>query len=94
MQSEVFQWDDRKAAKNYAKQGVRFEAARDIPKDVFAIEQIDDRADYGGERLTIIGMVNARLLFVVYTRRGSAIRIISARGASAVEQRTYHEQND
>jgi uncharacterized DUF497 family protein len=33
-----FQWDDEKGASNYAKHGVRFEAARDVFKDPFAID--------------------------------------------------------
>lgn len=93
MNDGVFQWDDRKAAENDAKHGVSFEAARDVFKDPFAIEQIDERHDYGEERFTIIGMARDRLLFVAYTMRGGAIRIISARGAEPHEQRYYHEQN-
>lgn len=93
MNDGVFQWDDRKAAENDAKHGVSFEAARDVFKDPFAIEQIDERHDYGEERFTIIGMARDRLLFVAYTMRGEAIRIISARGAEPDEQRYYHEQN-
>lgn len=93
MNNDAFEWDEAKAAKNYAKHGVTFEAARDVFKDPFAIEQIDDRKDYGEERFIIIGMVSARVLTVVYTMRGESIRIISARGAEPYEQRQYHEQN-
>jgi len=55
MNSDAFQWDNAKAAANYAKHGVTFEAARDVFKDPFAIEQLDDRQDYGEERWTILG---------------------------------------
>ena len=54
MNDGKFQWDDAKAAKNYAKHGVTFERARDVFKDLFAIEQIDDRHDE--ERFTRLGM--------------------------------------
>jgi uncharacterized DUF497 family protein len=91
MNDGAFQWDDRKAADNYAKHGVRFEAARDIFKDPFALEWVDDREDYGEERFAIIGMADNRLLFVAYAMRGDSIRIISARGAEPYEQRQYHE---
>jgi uncharacterized DUF497 family protein len=37
-----FQWDDTKAAKNYAKHSVTFEAAREAFKDPFALEWPDD----------------------------------------------------
>ncbi len=93
MNNEAFEWDETKAAKNYAKHGVIFEAARDVFKDPFAIEQIDDRKNYGEERYIIIGMASGRLLTVVYTMRGEIVRIISARGAEPYEQRQYHAQN-
>ena len=87
-----FQWDDRKAVSNYARHGVRFEAARDVFTDPFAIEQIDDREDYGEERFFLIGMASRRVLVVVYAMRDERIRVISARGAEPYEQREYHEQ--
>lgn len=67
--------------------------ARDVFKDSFAIEWLDDRENYGEDRYVIIGIVNNRLLFVAYTMRGEAIRIISARGAEPHERRRYHEEN-
>jgi uncharacterized DUF497 family protein len=93
MREGGFEWDDAKAAANYATHGVRFEAAREVFKDPFAIEQLDDRKDYGEDRFTIIGLVDGRLLFVAYTMRGETIRIISARGAQPHERRYYHEEN-
>lgn len=94
MQSGGFEWDDLKAAANFAKHGVSFEAACMVFADPFAIERLDDRRDYGEERFVIIGMVDERLLFVAFTMRGDRIRIISARGAEPLERREYHEEND
>ena len=88
-----YQWDDAKAASNYAKHGVTFEAARDAFKDPFAIEFIDDREDYGEDRFILIGMAGQRLLVVAYAMRDKRVRLISARGAEPFEQRQYHEQN-
>jgi uncharacterized protein len=63
-------------------------------KDVFAIARLDDRQDYGEERYVIIGMVEGRLLSVAYAMRGDdVVRIISARGATPLETRQYHEEN-
>ncbi|MDQ0469662.1 BrnT family toxin [Labrys wisconsinensis] len=93
MDDGSFQWDDRKAIANYQKHGVTFEAARDVFKDPFALEWLDDRADYGEDRFVILGMVDHRILFVAYAMRGDAVRIISARGAEPHEQRQYHEDN-
>ena len=88
-----FEWDDAKDTANAAKHGVEFAIASNVFRDVFAIERIDDRQEYGEERYNIIGMVEGRMLLVVYTMRGEAIRIISARGATPHEQRRYHEEN-
>jgi uncharacterized DUF497 family protein len=93
MIDDKYEWDDQKAADNFAKHGVSFDAARDIFNDPFAIDWLDDREDYGEERYGILGMVNDRLLFVAYTLRDERIRIISARGAEPYEVRRYHEDN-
>ena len=93
MHDDDFEWDDQKAADNFTKHGISFEAARDVFKDPFAIERLDDREDYGENRFVIVGMVEERLLFVAYTLRGETIRIISARGAEPHEQRQYHEES-
>jgi uncharacterized DUF497 family protein len=93
MKEPEFEWDAVKAARNEVDHGVTFEMARDVFKDPFAIELLDAREDYGEDRYVIIGMVSNRLLFVAYTMRGEAIRIISARGAEPHESRQYHEDN-
>ena len=88
-----FQWNDDKAASNFVKHGVRFEVARDVFKDPFAIEFADDREDYGEDQFLLIGVAGRRLLVVVYTMRDERIRLISARGAQPYEQPLYHEDN-
>ena len=93
MDDDAFEWDDAKAAENYARHGVSFETAKRVFDDAFAIERLDDREDYGEERFSILGMVDGRLLFVAYTLRNGTIRIFSARGAEPHERRQYHEDN-
>jgi uncharacterized protein len=93
MNDGALEWDDAQAAQNYADHGVSFDAAKEVFKDPFAIERLDDREDYGEDRYVILGMVDGRLLCFVYTLRNGAIRIISARGAEAHERRRYHEDN-
>jgi uncharacterized protein len=88
-----FEWDEAKAAENDAKHGVSFAAAIEVFKDPFAIERLDDRMDYGEDRYIVLGMVDGRILCVVYTLRNGTIRIISARGAEPHEGRQYHEDN-
>ena len=94
MDDGKFQWDDAKAAVNVAAHGVTFESSRNVFKDPFALEWLDESEDYGEDRYAIIGMVERRLLFVAYTMRGEAIRIISARLTEPHERRRYHEEND
>jgi len=93
MNDDDFAWDDAKAAQNYTDHGVTFEAAKAVFKDPFAIERLDDRENYGEDRYVILGMVDGRILSVVYTMRNGTIRIISARGAEPHERRRYHEDN-
>jgi hypothetical protein len=89
-----FQWDDAKAATNIADHGVTFEAARNVFNDPFALDWLDESENYGEDRFAIIGGSEGRLLFVAYSMRGDAIRIISARLAEPFERRRYHEEND
>ena len=93
MDDNEFEWDDAKAAQNYADHGVTFDAAKEVFKDPFAIERLDDRRDYGEDRYSILGMVEGRILYIAYTLRNGRIRIISARGAEPHERRRYHEDN-
>ena len=50
-----FEWHEAKAAANLQDHGVSFELATTVFKDPFAIERLDDREDYGGERFVIVG---------------------------------------
>ena len=93
MNDGEFEWDDAKAAQNYADHGVTFDLAKRVFRDPFAIERLDDREDYGEDRYVIIGMVDGRVLCVVHTLRNGTIRIISARGAEPHERRRYHDDN-
>lgn len=49
-------------------------------------EMIDDRVEYGKERVIAYGMVGVRLYVAVYTMRGDTYRIISVRKATKVEE--------
>jgi uncharacterized protein len=93
MNDGTFQWDDAKAAANYAKHGVTFEAAREVFKDPFALDWLEDDREAGEPRFATLGMVEGRLLFVAYSMRGEVIRIISARLPEPFERRRYHEEN-
>ena len=55
------------------------------------ITAIDDRFNYGEERLITLGRTHDGILVVVTTERdeGQVIRIISSRKANKRERRTY-----
>ena len=93
MNDGAFEWDDAKAVENDADHGVSFETARDVFRDPFAVDWLDEREAYGELRYATIGMAEGRLLYVAYAMRGEAIRIVSARGAEPYERRRYHEEN-
>ena len=82
MRDDLFEWDEAKAASNYAKHGVSFEFARGVIKDASAIERIDERFSYGEERFVVIGMVEGILVSVTYASREDRLRLISARRAT------------
>ena len=87
MRGDRFEWDDAKAASNARKHGVTFETAREAFDDPDSVDELDDDPDE--ERWTLIAMTSRGLLYVVYTDRGSRLRIISAREANRHEQDRY-----
>ena len=92
-----FDWDPVKAGANRKNHKVSFEQARDVFKDTMALDEPDDREDYGEERFNRIGMVEGQLLVVTYAgwidedSGDDIIRIMSARPAERRERRRYHE---
>ncbi|BBL71691.1 BrnT family toxin [Methylogaea oryzae] len=87
-----FEWDERKAAVNVKKHGVSFDEAKSAFYDERA-KLIDD-PDHSGEedRFVLLGLSAALRLLVVchcYRGDGGAIRIISARKATAQERKYY-----
>ncbi len=62
-------------------------------RDAFAVEWIDDRRNYGEERLNLLGMCQGTLLYVAFTERGERTRISSARRAERHEQDRYFQES-
>ena len=87
------EWNPSKASENYAKHGVSFQLAKEVFRDPFAMEFLDDRRDYGETRFVILGLVEAQVLYVAYTERQDAVRIISAQRATKNEQKAYFREN-
>ncbi|MCW8934905.1 MAG: BrnT family toxin [Gammaproteobacteria bacterium] len=90
----LYNWDENKRNSNIQKHGIDFVDAAEIFSDPNRIEAVDERTDYGEERLQTIGYALPGILFVVYTYRDnkSKRRLISARKASKKEQALYNSQ--
>jgi uncharacterized protein len=89
----TFEWDAEKAAVNLHNHGVAFEEAVGVFRDPFAVERIDDRKNYGEQRINLLGISSGMILHVTYTERGDLIRIISARRAEKHGQDDYYREN-
>lgn len=84
----MFEWDERKAAANFAKHHVRFEAVHQFEWET-SVEFEDDREDYGEQRMVAIGWIDGVLHTLTYTWRGAKVRVISLRKSDRPEQGTY-----
>lgn len=85
-----FQWDRKKAAKNFAKHGVSFQEAESVFGDPLGRITDDPRHSVDEQRYVLLGQSRERrLLAVMFTERGEAVRLISARPATRRERRDY-----
>ena len=88
----TFEFDPRKAASNLKKHRVSFKEATTAFADPLSAEFLDDAHTEQEERWILIGKsAYQRILFVVYTERQDAIRILGARLATAKERKDYEE---
>lgn len=86
-----FEWNENKRQTNITKHGIDFMDAQKIfDYDTVTIE--DNRFNYGEQRFIAIGLLNSKMIVVVYTERENIIRIISARKATKNEQRIYLDE--
>jgi uncharacterized DUF497 family protein len=84
-------WDPEKDALNQTKHGIGFVSASRVFIDPHRIVSDSTRPEFGEVRMKAIGMVDDRLIAVIYTDRGSIRRLISARRARHNERREYRE---
>jgi uncharacterized DUF497 family protein len=87
-----FIWDPRKASRNLAKHSVSFQEAMTVFGDWFSTTYLDPDHSFAEQRFIIIGLSNrGRILVVVHTDNGYAVRLISAREATLGERKWYEE---
>ncbi|MBW4581643.1 MAG: BrnT family toxin [Tildeniella nuda ZEHNDER 1965/U140] len=86
-----FEWDQQKNTANVARHKLDF---ADAPR-VFRLPlriSLDERQNYGEDRWIGIGMLDGRVVVVVFTELGDqTIRIISLRKALPYEQKRYEQ---
>jgi uncharacterized DUF497 family protein len=92
-----FEWDPNKAVANRRKHGIGFEQAATVFRDRLALSIYDEDHSDDEDRWVTLGQAeNGALLVVVHTWQETGateavIRIISARPATAHEQRDYEQ---
>lgn len=83
-----FEWDSVKSERNLRERGFGFDLAAGIflgPVQTV----IDDRRDYGEQRIIAMGEAAGRVFVVVYTDRNDIRRIVSARFANKKEREEW-----
>ncbi len=86
-----FEWDERKRKANMREHGVDFLRAAKVFQGP-TLEDVDDREDYGEERIIALGHADGAVFTVVYTMRGSVVRLISAWKANSRDEERYYAE--
>ena len=86
-----FEWDDDKYLLNIRRHGVDFERVA-LMFEGPMIEELDDREDYGEDRIVALGLAQGIVYRVTYTMRGKAYRLISAQKANKRDQNHYYRE--
>ena len=86
-----FEWDEAKRRINLTRHGIDF---LDIPPvfDGLTADLVDERYNYGEERLFTLGLLNGEVVAIGYTQNGDLIRLITARRASRNEEIKYFKE--
>ena len=83
-----FEWDDAKNESNRAKHGIDFSLIAAFEWERASL-RVDDRQNYGEERLLAYGPAGGQLYVVVFTMRADTFRIISLRRFGRKDQQYY-----
>ncbi|HEY5795479.1 MAG TPA: BrnT family toxin [Bosea sp. (in: a-proteobacteria)] len=81
-------FDSAKRDATLRERGLDFARAIEVFAGITFTQQ-DRRLDYGEDRFITIGILDERMVVMVWTHRGSARRIISMRKANEREQARY-----
>ena len=81
-------YDPAKNRLNVRKHGVPLDLMADLDFQTALID-LDDRYDYGEERMIALGYIGDRLFVAVFVQTEAGIRAISLRRAEPKERRRY-----
>lgn len=81
-------FDPAKRAKTLFERGLEFARADEVFRGR-TYDRIDDRIDYGEERVISAGHLDGRMIVLVWTARGDARHVISMRKANEREQARF-----
>ena len=85
----LVEWDESKNQINIRKHGISFETAAPVFADEERIEYYNKLHSLDEDRYVVLGCVQG-VLYVVYTMRDEAARLISARLATSTERKIYY----
>lgn len=84
-----YEWDEKKRKLNLQKHGLDFRDAWKV-FEAPILYALDEREDYGEDRWIGIGLLDTRVIVVIFTERGhDTIRIISMMKALSHERERY-----
>ena len=81
-------FDPVKRERTLVERGLDFADADTVIEGAI-FEFVDDRFEYGEQRITTAGYLNERMVVVIWTERGADRHIISMRHAHAKERRRF-----
>ena len=88
-----FEWDLAKSNSCQNSRNFDFAYVISVFVDPMLLVEYDRRWDYGEERLRALGVIDGKIFVVIFTRRATAIRIISARRANYREVKRYEKNS-
>jgi uncharacterized protein len=92
-QFQGFDWDDANKDKNWNRHNVAWWECEEVFFNQPLYVHKDERHSLNEERYYALGSThNSRLIFIVFTRRKSRIRVILARDMHKKERKVYFEK--
>jgi len=86
----LFEWYEQKRLENLGKHGIDFFDAKEIWQGE-VLEVPSEQQEHGEQRYIAYGLLEGRVIAVVFTWRGDSRRLISARRARRHERQDYQD---